>query len=94
MNTTETVKGIQFTRIGLSEYVVHFLALLNDDDHKKAEENKADTFSIDTKYKIALKKAKYLHGRKYHNKSYGGGIAFYNGDLNKLADQIIELRNK
>jgi hypothetical protein len=47
-------------------YVIHFLQLL-------AQEDKGD---IDNGYSKAIANAKPFGGRKFHNKNYGGGIAF------------------
>lgn len=61
--------------------VVHFLSLLTDDEYYRCEEtakSNGDTFSVDTKYRFALNKAKPFGGKKFHNKSFGGGIAFSN----------------
>lgn len=57
---------IEWTRInndsnGNPRYVCHFLNLLKDGEHG---------------YDLALSRAKKIGGRKYNNKSYGGGIVF------------------
>lgn len=89
---------IEFTRInndvnGNPRYVCHFLELISDNDREEAKKNKADHFGIDTLYKIAVKKANKIGGRKYHNKQYGGGIVFqsYNTESTEIA--IKELKN-
>lgn len=54
---------------GNPRYVVHFTALLADDENG---------------YNTALVKSREYGGKKFHNKQYGGGIVFqcYNvGDL-------------
>jgi len=93
---------MEFTRInndtnGNPRYVVHFFELINDNDYDIAEAKK-DIFNGISKtsilYTIALKKAKELHGRKYHNKSYGGGIVFQSWNPSDLEKDIIELKNK
>lgn len=82
METTETKpREVEFTRVksdinGNPRYVCHFLSLLNSSDEIKADHNLGDRFGIDTKYNLALNKARSIGGRKYHNKSYGGGIVF------------------
>lgn len=63
---------IDFTRInndgsGNPRYVCHFLNFISDKDIFT---------SIDERYTLALKRAKKLGGRKFHNKQYGGGIVF------------------
>ena len=59
--------------------VVHFLQLLSDEEmttcEKLAEKN-GDTFTTSTKYMFARNKARPFHGKKFHNKDFGGGIAF------------------
>jgi hypothetical protein len=93
---------MKFTRInndtnGNPRYVVHFLELINDDDREVADDKK-NIFNgmskISILYSIALKKAKQMHGRKYHTKTYGGGIVFQSWNPPDLEKDIIELRNK
>lgn len=43
-------------------------------------------------YEKALKLAKTLGGRKYNNKSYGGGIVFQSYNIDSLAKSIVELK--
>lgn len=49
--------------------------------------------SIDKDFNKALKIANKLGGRKYHNKSYGGGIVFHvtRGELEELSQRLNEL---
>lgn len=51
--------------------------------------------AISKDYNEALKICKNLGGRKYHNKNFGGGIAFYccynSDDLKKLAIELKKL---
>lgn len=49
--------------------------------------------NIDAKYNFALKRAKNIGGKKYHNKSYGGGIVFQSYNLFDLKKRISELLN-
>jgi hypothetical protein len=93
---------MEFTRInndinGNPRYVVHFYELINDNDYEIAE-TKKDIANGITKtselYKIATKKAKKIGGKKYHNKSYGGGIVFQSYNVADLEKDIIELKNK
>jgi hypothetical protein len=44
-------------------------------------------------YELALKKAKKLGGRKFHNKQYGGGIVFSTYNLESLTQKIKELNH-
>jgi len=80
-----------FTRInndvnGNPRYVCHFLQLLtyNEDNNTK----------IDIKYNMAVKRANKIGGRKYHAKSYGGGIVFQSYNLYDLCRTINELINE
>ncbi len=78
---------IEFTRInsdvnGNSRYVCHFLAFINEGDRVKSD-TKGIGF-VSEEYEIALKKAKDLGGRKFHNKQYGGGIVFQMYDSQQL----------
>lgn len=49
--------------------VIHFLAFITDNDRE-------GSFFTSKLYEVALKKARKLGGRKFHNKQYGGGIVF------------------
>jgi hypothetical protein len=94
---------IEFTRInndvnGNPRYVCHFLSLLNDNDIKEVDalvlkEKIANKFSyrIDTEYRIAIKKANKIGGKKYHNKKFGGGIVFQSYNIYDTEKRILEL---
>ena len=76
---------IDFTRIdndinGNPRYVVHYLNFL-----KEGEKGG---------YETALKRARKLGGKKFHNKQYGGGIVFQSYNTNRLAERIKELVNE
>jgi len=86
--TTEG-QQIEFTRInndtnGNPRYVCHFLNLLTDNEQETIQ-------GIDAKYIAALKRAKQIGGRKFHNKQYGGGIVFQSYNLTDTKRQIISL---
>lgn len=76
----------QFTRInndtnGNPRYVCHFLNF-----------NKKEDFgTVDDKYYTALTRANKIGGRKFHNKQYGGGIAFQSYNIQATCDAINEL---
>lgn len=66
-----------FTRInndtnGNPRYVIHYLNLAKDGES----------------YEQALHRAKKIGGRKFHNKQYGGGIAFQSYSLQKTIEDI------
>lgn len=79
---------------GNPRYVCHFLELVNDSDREIAE-SKSDIFNgvscTSELYVIALKKSRALGGKKYHNKSYGGGIVFQYYNENELEQDIKKL---
>ncbi len=65
--------SIELTRIkndvnGNPRHVVHFLYVLNEEDKQIKD--------VEHLYNHALVKARKHGGRKFHNKSYGGGIVF------------------
>lgn len=77
---------IEFTRInndtnGNPRYVCHFLNLTKDSDEG----------SISDKYSTALNRAKKIGGKKYHNKSYGGGIVFQSYNIHETENDILNL---
>lgn len=59
---------------GNPRYVCHYLHLLT-------AEEREDPALIGHRYEIAVKRANRIGGRKYHNKSYGGGIVFQSYSL-------------
>ena len=68
---------------GNPRYVCHYLNLLKESEKQ---------LPVDTAYKIACKRANRLGGRKYHIKSYGGGIVFSTYNLAHLEQQIELLK--
>jgi hypothetical protein len=46
---------------------------------------------IDNDYQTAVKKANKIGGRKYHTKSYGGGIVFQSYNTTDLIKDIKEI---
>lgn len=88
-----TKSTIEFTRInndvnGNPRHVVHFLQLLTK------EELNSDLLSwYGVKYDLAIMRGKTAGGRKYHNKSYGGGIVFqeYSGFMDNRVNRAFEL---
>lgn len=100
MNTT--TQSIEFTRLtndtnGNPRYVCHFFNLLthNEKNQDLATEGTtgidAAASSLDNQYNIALKRAKTIGGKKYHNKRYGGGIVFQSHNIRDTETQIREL---
>ena len=82
--------GENFTRVnndvnGNPRYVIHFLELLNDEERI--------TIPWTKKYEYAIKKAKKIGGRKFDNKSYGGGIVFQSYNLADTWQKIQKLKN-
>lgn len=75
---------IDFTRInndtnGNPRYVCHFLNFIKNNE---VEPNQ---------YEIALKRAKKIGGRKFHNKQYGGGVVFQSYNIQSTEKDILEL---
>lgn len=76
---------MEFTRInndvnGNPRYVTHFLNIPLDAD-----------VSVSERYALACKKANKIGGKKYHTKSFGGGIVFQSYNLDTLIKDIEEL---
>lgn len=80
-----------FTRIrndvnGNPRHVCHFLHL---DVH-----GWQSNIGLSDRYAVAVKLANSIGGRKYHNKSYGGGIVFQSYDLQDLCNRINRLTKR
>lgn len=99
--TTEN-KSIDWARVnndvnGNPRYVCHFHAFTNDADRAQAlAEQKAglNNSFIDSMYETALKRAKKLGGRKFHNKQFGGGIVFQSSNIAATENHIVQLMEK
>ena len=84
-------KPEDFTRIkndvnGNPRYVCHFLHL---DVH-----GWQSNIGLSDRYAIACKLANSIGGKKFHNKSYGGGIVFQSYNLRELCNRINELTQR
>ena len=69
---------IEFERIkndtnGNPRYVCHFMALLTREELDRSGDQ---WIPVGAKYNIALHRARKIGGRKFHNKTFGGGIVF------------------
>lgn len=96
--TTNLITPESFTRVnndvnGNPRYVIHFLDLISMYDGNIIDANvrKNSTYTVEESYKIALKKAKTIGGRKYNTKKYGGGIIFQSHNLPTLAKECNQL---
>lgn len=86
----KTISPDDFDRVksdinGNPRYVCHFLSL---DIHGP---DKGIGFGISERYAMACKLANKAGGRKYHNKSYGGGIVFQSYSLDELCNCLNRL---
>ena len=85
----ETSK-IEFTRVkndvnGNPRYVCHYLHFITPKDLKNP------SYVMGNDYELALKKAKSIGGKKYHNKQYGGGIVFQSYNIRDTEKDILNL---
>lgn len=95
----KTPESIEFTRItndvnGSPRYVCHFLNLVTEVDERHVWADYATGAHVGQQYAIALKRAKKIGGKKFHNKQYGGGIVFQSYNIGDTAKQICELVNE
>lgn len=80
-----TANQISYTRInndvnGNPRYVVHYLNFLHDSEGNN--------------YELAIAKARAIGGKKYHNKQYGGGIAFQSYNIDSTLADIEKIASK
>lgn len=92
------IQPSDFTRVnsdvnGNPRYACHFLKLLNTEEKERDWTSTSDIFGINNQYSFAVKRANKIGGRKYHNKSYGGGIVFQSYSLEHTCNRINELLN-
>jgi hypothetical protein len=64
---------------GCPRFVCHFLTFIKPSDSH---------LSVHDKYELALQRAKVIGGKKFHNKQYGGGIAFASYNVNTVQQNI------
>lgn len=88
-----TPESITFTRVnndvnGNPRYVCHYLNLITREDTMRPD------YAMGNDYGIALKRAKKIGGRKFHNKQYGGGIVFQSYNIRATAEAICKLVNE
>lgn len=87
---------MEFTKInndvnGNPRYVLHFLALITREEME--EFHKVHGLkAISQAYAFACKRANSIGGRKYHTKSYGGGIVFQSYCLQEFEAAIIKAK--
>ena len=79
MSTQKTTSQIDFTRV--------------NNDVNGNPRYVCHFLNIADDYATAVKLANKIGGRKYHNKSYGGGIVFQSYNIDRTAQQINELVN-
>ena len=92
----ESGESLSFTRIkndvnGNPRYVVHFLSLNTREELDRTGEQ---WIGVNDKYEIALKRARSIGGRKFHNKQYGGGIVFQCYSLRELMADIARVTGR
>lgn len=91
---------IDWTRVnndvnGNPRYVCHFLNFIKDKDTVDlVAQRNPFTDRLSKQYETAIKRAKKIGGRKYHTKSYGGGIVFQSYNIQETERSIYELLEK
>ena len=88
--------NIEFTRInndvnGNPRYVCHFTEIVNEADRERAKETSDYLGNL---YRIAIKKANAIGGRKFHCKQYGGGLVFQSYNIGETEKYILEQKQK
>jgi len=76
---------------GNPRYVVHFLNL---NTREELDRTGPDWIDIDTKYRLACKRANSIGGRRYHTKRYGGGIVFQSYSIDETAAAISRVTGR
>jgi hypothetical protein len=79
MTTLATTSNIEFTRVS--------------NDVNGNPRYVCHFLNIAEDYQTAVKLANKIGGRKYHNKSYGGGIVFQSYNIDRTAEKINEIKS-
>jgi hypothetical protein len=90
---------INFTKInqdvdGNPRYVCHYSNLLTEQEKQSDLSIWATSYGVSERYSRAIERANKIGGRKYHTKSYGGGIVFQSYSLRELENSIREIVEK
>lgn len=86
--------AIQFDRIkndtnGNPRYVTHFLEMLTKDENYSSFLSWAEV-----KYELAMYRSAPMGGKRFHNKSYGGGILFQSYNIeHQLSEAFPRFEN-
>lgn len=79
---------------GNPRYVVHFVNLLTEQEKSAPYWDEEGRKTTPTKYEIAVRRANKIGGRKYHTKTYGGGIVFQSYSVKELEQSIKDIVEK
>ena len=96
-NMKTNINTIDWTRVnndvnGNPRYVCHFLNFIKDADSLDLKVGRhPHNNDLQSKYELALKRARTIGGRKFHNKQYGGGIVFQSYNLADTEQSILNL---
>jgi hypothetical protein len=74
---------------GNPRYAIHFNAMFSDNEHTTQI---LRSEGVEERYVKAVFRAKKIGGKKFHNKSFGGGIIFQSYNTRQLAEQIVSLQ--
>ena len=74
---------------GNPRYAIHFNAMFSDNEYTTQI---LRSESVEERYVKAVFRAKKIGGKKFHNKSFGGGIIFQSYNTRMLAEQIVSLQ--
>lgn len=88
METKLTWTRIKNDVNGNPRYACHFLNLNTREEKDKTGDEWIPTSE---KYVIAVKRANKIGGRKYHTKTYGGGIVFQSYNLHDTETAIEQV---
>ena len=80
--TPDSFKRITNDTNGNPRYVCHYTHLSRPIDQDAP---------VTQRYELALRRARSIGGRKFHNKQYGGGIVFQTYSLQDTCKQIEKL---
>lgn len=77
-------------RSGNPRYVCHFFSL-NTRAELDSDNSLASPGHVSDQYSLALKRARRIGGKKFHNKVFGGGIVFATSNLRVTEKEIARV---
>ena len=89
MKNSIELKRVKNDINGNPRYVAHFFDLMSESQINEAKMSGLINSNL---YNVALKKSRRIGGKAYRGKDFGGGIVFTSYNVEKLINEINDLK--